>query len=139
VPAGAIPASPADVMSAVGKFDNPGVSPFNSTPMDFGLQAVLTPAFAYFATDAASIQNNLRWMLLLSDGKWNEGEDPTTRIPKLASLKIKVFAVGFGTSGQVDYGTLMAISAATPGGMAQQVTANPAYDYNQLAHTFKQT
>ena len=54
----------------------------------------------------------------------------------MQAKKIKVFSVGFGAAGQVDYATLNNLSTAT-GGQAYQVTVDPAYDYNHLATQFK--
>jgi hypothetical protein len=117
------------------------VAPFNGTPMDYGLQRALTAtAPPYFATDALSIASNRRWLVLLSDGAWNVGNDPRSELPTLKSGNIIVYSFGFGRNVQVDYPTLQALAVgpnATPGGIAGQVATDGSYNYIQLAHEFK--
>ncbi len=113
------------------------VTPWDSTPMDYGLQRALGGAAPpYFSPAPGDIANDVRWMLLLSDGAWNVGADPHTEIGNLAAKNIKVFSVGFGTAGQFDSQTLDDLATGT-GGQAYQVTVDPNYDYNQLASQFK--
>ena len=132
---------PAD-MTAVKNLVNPLV-PVDSTPMDFGLQDMLNAAAPpYFATDATSIANNRRWMIIMSDGAWNVGADPRTEVATLKNRNIVVFSAGYGTAGQVDYATLKALSVdpgTTPGGQALQVDTGAGFSALQLANKFKST
>jgi hypothetical protein len=118
--------------SEVGKIN--ALTPTDSTPMDGGISEVLNKG--YFSSDTT----NARWLLLMSDGKWNVGLDPvTTELTNLVAKKIVVFAAGYGQSGQVDYKTLTDLSTGT-GGQAYQVDldaslTNPTY--LALAKKFK--
>jgi len=130
---------PADMIPVEGQLD--ATEPFyQDTPMAYALQRVLSPAAAYFAPDDNSKNRNARWMLVMSDGQWNDGPDPRTQIDAIKAAKIKVFAVGYGTAGDVDYDTLKAISTGpgtTPGGQALQVDGAEPFTPTALAHAFK--
>ena len=111
-----------------------GLMPNDSTPMDFGIQDVLNNA--YFSADTS----NTRWLLLMSDGAWNVGSDPSGEVGTLAARNIRVYAAGYGQSGQVDYDTLKALSidpGATPGGRALQVDIGAGTSFLALAKSFK--
>ena len=99
---------------------------YKGTPMSYALQRLQSGAPPYFATDTNSINKSTRWMLVMSDGAWNDSPDPRTRIDAIAGAKIKVFSAGYGTANEVDFATLQAISTGpgtTPGGQAMQVPA----------------
>ena len=114
------------------------ITPLNMTPMGSGLSRVLAATPGYFAADALSINANRRWLILMSDGAWNEGADPHTFIPQLATNKIKVFSAGYGTAGQVDYPTLQDLANGSfGGGQTLQVDATST-SATDLANTFKQ-
>lgn len=130
---------PSTMTSVKGLID--ALQPVDSTPMDFGIQEVLNrTAPRYFATDATSVANNRRWMLLMSDGAWNVGSDPRTEIASLKNLNIVLFTTGYGLSGQVDYDTLKALSTGpgtTAGGQTLQVDLGSGYSAKALAQKFK--
>lgn len=114
------------------------VVPFNGTPMNPGLQRALTAPAPYFATDANSKSLNKRWMLLMTDGAWNDGGDPTAQISELAGNKITVFGAGYGTAGEVNYSVLQAIAAGTGGQTAQVDTSGGGgISATALANSFK--
>jgi hypothetical protein len=99
-----------------------GVIPFNGTPMDPAVRRALTAPYPYFATDAASISRNRRWIMLMTDGAWNLiGGDPAAEIAQLASNKITVFGAGYGLAGEVNYATVH--SPAAPMGNHSRSTA----------------
>src|SRR6266850_2186576 len=83
---------------------------YKGTPMSYALQRLQSGAPPYFATDTNSINKSTRWMLVMSDGAWNDSPDPRTRIDAIAGAKIKVFSAGYGTANEVDFATLQAIS-----------------------------
>ena len=87
--------------------------PTNSTPMGDGIDRVLAPATSYFATDAASVDGNRRWLLLMSDGAHNSGTHHPYEFvappvgtavagASLADKKIKAFTVAYGIDGKSD-------------------------------------
>jgi len=92
------------------------ITPLNGTPMASGLTRVLAAAPGYFAADELSLKANRRWLILMSDGAWNQGADPHTLIPQLLASNIKVFSAGYGTAGQVDYPTLQDLANGSFGG-----------------------
>jgi len=138
LPAETIPATMGSEKTAVDS-----MTPTDNTPMDFAIQEVLSRvAPRYFATDATSKANNRRWMLLMSDGKWNVGSDPTAEVTNLgpSNLNVVVFSAGYGQSGQVDYGTLQTLATGagtTPGGQSYQVDVGAGLSGKALAQKFK--
>ncbi len=75
-------------------------SPLDSTPMGDGMHHVMDTATSYFLTDQNSIDNNLRLLILMTDGAQNQGSSPTDFITSppdlLVQNKIALFAVGYG-------------------------------------------
>ena len=134
VPAQSIPAV-AGMAGAKSQLD--AVVPFNGTPINPGLQRALTSPAPYFATDMNSRSLNRRWMLLMTDGAWNDGGDPTTEILPLSNNKITVFAAGYGTAGEVNFPVLQAIAAGTGGQTAQVDTSGGGITATALANSFK--
>jgi Mg-chelatase subunit ChlD len=102
------------------------ITPLDNTPMGDGMHRVMDTATSYFATDQPSIDNNLRWLILMSDGAQNQGSSPTdfTNPPGmplqdlLNHNKIAVFTVGYGIKGSsnVDLDMLASIANASYGG-----------------------
>jgi Mg-chelatase subunit ChlD len=92
------------------------VVPNDSTPMGDGLDRVLNPATSYFATDAASVASDRRWLVLMSDGAQNAGtHNPRDFIPSLAGMNVEVFSVAYGVQGHsnVDHALMRDIAAGS--------------------------
>jgi hypothetical protein len=123
VPFTAIPPQPSigtaqDAISAI--------TPLNGTPMGDGMHRVMDKATSYFATDQSSIDNNRRWLILMSDGAQNQGSSPTdftTPTDLLLQNKITLFAVGYGIRGysNVDLDLLTTLASASYGGQIMAV------------------
>jgi hypothetical protein len=79
-------------------------------------------ATSYFATDQNSIDNNRRWLILMSDGAQNQGSSPTDFVPPqsgfLTKNKIALYAIGYGIKGStnVDLPMLQGLASASYGG-----------------------
>lgn len=130
VPSEAIPADMTKAKAAIDALK----TPFNSTPMEPAIKRALTAsAPAYF--DPAAINSSDRWMLLMSDGAWNQGVDPRNDIASLTTNKIVVYTAGYGTAGQVDYATLKAL--ATSPSTTLQVDIGSGLSAQNLADKFK--
>ena len=101
--------------------DVAAITPLDNTPMGDGMHHVMDTATSYFATDQNSIDNNLRWLILMSDGAQNQGSSPTdftTPTDFLTENKIALFAIGYGIQGysNVDLPMLQSLASASYGG-----------------------
>jgi hypothetical protein len=97
------------------------ITPLDNTPMGDGMHHVMDTATSYFATDQNSVDNNRRWLILMSDGAQNSGSSPTdftTPIDLLTKNKIALYAIGYGIKGytNVDLPMLQGLANASYGG-----------------------
>ena len=89
--------------------------------MGDGMHRVMDTATSYFATDQNSIDNDRRWLILMSDGAQNQGSNPTDFITPtdfLTQNKIEVFSVAYGIPGHsnVDIDLLTNLASASYSG-----------------------
>ncbi len=97
------------------------ITPLDNTPMGDGMHRVMDTATSYFATDQNSIDNDRRWLILMSDGAQNQGSNPTDFITPtdfLTQNKIEVFSVAYGIPGHsnVDIDLLTNLASASYSG-----------------------
>jgi hypothetical protein len=135
VPRTAIPPQP-----SIGTAQNAisAITPLNGTPMGDGMHRVMDTATSYFATDQSSIDNNRRWLILMSDGAQNQGTSPTdftTPTDLLSQNKITLFAVGYGIPGHsnVDLDLLTTLASASYGGGQIQAVGQDGTTASDLA------
>ena len=128
VPWKAIPAPPMGPDPDIALIN--GLMPTDATPMDGAILEATSGAFFSGTT------TNLRWMLLMSDGAWNVGNDPNNEGVVLKGKNIIVFSAGYGQSGQVDYATLSNLATKT-NGQALQVDIGAGISAVKLAQKFK--
>lgn len=114
------------------------------TPLRLGLQWASQGGF--FETEASepgSTTLNDRWLLLMTDGDWNNGGNPhPTMTAELGSKLIKVFAMGYGTGGEYNPAILSTIATGAGAATGGQVTAidtllDPLNQAVVLANAFK--
>jgi len=114
------------------------------TPLRLGLQWASTGGF--YETEASAPQSttlNERWLLLMTDGDWNEGGNPhPTMTAELGGKRIKVFAMGYGTGGEYNPAILSTIATGAGSFAGGQVIAintllDPANQAVTLANAFK--
>ena len=146
VPFTAIPKQQ-DINSAQGKIA--AVTPLDNTPMGDGMHRVMDAATSYFATDQNSIDNDRRWLILMSDGAQNQGSSPTDFITPstppppdfLLQNKIAVFAVGYGIPGHtnVQLDLLQNLAGGSYGGGGFRAVDRDTLTAQDLAQALRDT
>ena len=121
-----VPFTPIPPQASIGSAQTAiaAITPLNGTPMGDGMHRVMDTATSYFATDSNSVDNDRRWLVLMSDGAQNQGSSPTDFIALpystdlLNQKKISVFSVGYGIPGysNVDMNLLTNLASDSYGG-----------------------
>jgi len=141
VPFTAIPTQPniGSAQHAIG-----AITPLDNTPMGDGMHRVMDKATSYFATDQPSIDNDRRWLILMSDGAQNQGSSPTdftTPTDLLSQNKIAVFSVGYGIPphSNVDLPLLQSLASASYGGGQFRAVDRDGITAQTLAQALRDT
>jgi len=119
-------------------------TPSGGTPMGAGIEHVLgsvAGASNFYNMDAASLTNNRRWMVFMSDGAHNSGVDPSTFLTGSNSFdakKVKAFTIAYGAPGAAEYDPArLAGIASSTGGISQVANTSDGQFAHNLRKAFR--
>ncbi|QQL43793.1 VWA domain-containing protein [Sulfuriroseicoccus oceanibius] len=98
--------------------------PFSAVPQDNAAESTAGTNLNSALKDTAERHSNLRAVVVLSDGDWNEGGDPIQGAAGLAAQGVPVFGVGVGAPNRLPDLDVISVSAPAFGVVGDKMQIN---------------